>query len=263
MSETNYLIAHIKDLARKASKENSITSSSFLSLSEQSEVNKILPSLNKEYSNELNFIFDGGNAENSDRKILFIIPSFLNEYFEEFKKDKISLLYLTPKNMKYSEALTHRDFLGALMNLGFEREMFGDIIINHLNQSEAIIYLDSSIKDSVINDLDQVKHTSFNVKEKDLSNPPFKPRFEIISIYVASLRLDNILKETFKISRDVSQSLIEKKFVFINGKTITSSSYTLKENDRVSVKTRGKFIFLNEFTINKKGRYHVKIKKYA
>ena len=41
MDEINYLIAHIKDLARKSSKEGIMTSTSFLSLSEQSEINKV------------------------------------------------------------------------------------------------------------------------------------------------------------------------------------------------------------------------------
>ena len=95
MDEINYLIAHIKDLAKKSSKEGIMTSTSFLSLSEQSEINKALPSLNKEYLNELSFILDGGQMENSDRKILFIIPSFLNDYFEEFKKERISLLHVS------------------------------------------------------------------------------------------------------------------------------------------------------------------------
>ena len=95
MDEINYLIAHIKDLARKSSKEGIMTSTSFLSLSEQSEINKVLPSLNKEYLNELSFILDGGERENSDRKILFIVPSFLNEYLSILKnlKRKESLFY--------------------------------------------------------------------------------------------------------------------------------------------------------------------------
>ena len=77
MGEINYLIAHIKDLAKKSSKENILTSTSFLSLSEQSEINKVLPSLNKEYLNELNFILDGGERENSDRKKNSFYCSFI------------------------------------------------------------------------------------------------------------------------------------------------------------------------------------------
>lgn len=263
MGEINYLIAHIKDLAKKSSKENILTSTSFLSLSEQSEINKILPSLNKEYSNELNFILDGGNCDNSDRKILFIYPSFLSQYFDEFKKDKISLLYFTPKNIKYSEQLTHRDFLGALMNLGFKRELIGDLIVNYDNPIEAIIYVDSLIKEHVINDLTSVKHTYFKIRELELHNPPFEPHFNYISIYVSSLRLGNVIKETFNLSRENAQNLIEKEFVFVNGKTQTSSSYILKKDDRVSIKSKGKFIFLDETSINKKGKYHTIIKKYS
>ena len=262
MDEINYLIAHIKDLARKSSKEGIMTSTSFLSISEQSEMNKVLPSLNKEYLNELNFILDGGNKENSDRKILFIVPSFLNEYFE-FKKERISLLHLTPKNAKYSEKLTHRDYLGALMNLGYKREKIGDIIVNFENQNEAIIYLDNMIKDTVINELVSVKHTSLKNKGIELNNPPFSPHFEYISIYISSLRLDNIIKETFKLAREVAKELIEKEFVFVNGLTQSSPSYQLKKNDRVSVKSKGKFIFLDETNINKKGKYHTIIKKYS
>ena len=81
MDDINYLIAHIKDLARKSSKEGIMTSTSFLSLSEQSEINKVLPSLNKEYLNELSFILDGGESQNSDHKILFIVPSFFKWVF--------------------------------------------------------------------------------------------------------------------------------------------------------------------------------------
>ena len=75
MNDSSFLIARIKDLAKKALKENVFTSTTFLSLSEQAEVKKVLPSLNKEFLNELTFMFDGGNKENSDRKILFYLSS--------------------------------------------------------------------------------------------------------------------------------------------------------------------------------------------
>ena len=244
MDEINYLIAHIKDLARKSSKEGIMTSTSFLSLSEQSEINKVLPSLNKEYLNELSFILDGGKRENSDRKILFIVPSFLNEYFEEFKKERISLLHLTPKNAKYSEKLTHRDYLGALMNLGYKREKIGDIIVNFENQNEAIIYLDNMIKDTVINELVSVKHTSLKIKGIELNNPPFSPHFEYISIYISSLRLDNIIKETFKLAREVAKELIEKEFVFVNGLTQSSPSYQLKKTIEFQLKAKANLFSL-------------------
>ena len=68
MNDSSFLIARIKDLAKKALKENVFTSTTFLSLSEQAEVKKVLPSLNKEFLNELTFMFDGGNKENTGNK---------------------------------------------------------------------------------------------------------------------------------------------------------------------------------------------------
>ena len=88
-------------------------------------------------------------------------------------------------------------------------------------------------------------------------------KFKYISIYISSLRLDNVIKETFKLAREVAKELIEKEFVFVNGLTQSSPSYQLKKNDRVSVKSKGKFIFLDETNINKKGKYHTIIKKYS
>lgn len=37
------------------------------------------------------------------------------------------------RNKKFSGELTHRDFLGALMNLGIERAMIGDIVVKDLD----------------------------------------------------------------------------------------------------------------------------------
>ena len=41
----------------------------------------------------------------------------------------ISCVVIRPSAPKFAEELTHRDFLGALMNLGIERDVLGDIIV--------------------------------------------------------------------------------------------------------------------------------------
>ena len=261
--ENEIIFAHTIDLINKSNDYRIITSTSFLSLSEQSYLTTKLQDYKKEYKNNLDFLFDSLNKD-SDRKILFIKP--IETSFQELSKyinETISILYCYPKNIKFSEELTHRDFLGALMNLGIKRNKIGDIIVNYTNKYEAIIYIEKNIKEIIINNLDKVKHTNYLVKEINQASIPFETYFEYINIYVSSLRLDNIIKEVFNISRNDAQSLIEKECVFINGKTITSSSYLLRKDDRVSIKSKGKFIFLDETSINKKGRYHTKIKKYS
>ena len=40
----------------------------------------------------------------------------------------IVCLRIRPKSARFSEALSHRDFLGALLHLGLERDSIGDIL---------------------------------------------------------------------------------------------------------------------------------------
>ncbi len=264
MENKDYLISHIHDLATRSNDNFIITSTSFLSLSEQSIFLKEYSSLNKEFNNKLIFFLSGGNNEENDRKILFIYPKEMDkEEINKYINKEISLLLITPKNKKYTDKFTHRDFLGSLMNLGIKRDTIGDILIDPQSMDSGTIYVLSSIKNEILNNLTTIKHTTVNIKEIDLSSSPYKLNFEIINIYVSSLRLDNIIKEVFNLSREESKELILKENVFINGESKINPSYILKKDERVSIKGKGKFIFLDESNINKKGRFHTKIKKYS
>ena len=67
-----------------------------------------------------------GGAVGAER----VVVRFGNEedigYDEPFP---ISILKITPKSQKFADKLSHRDFLGSLMNLGIERRCLGDIAI--------------------------------------------------------------------------------------------------------------------------------------
>lgn len=264
MEKNNFLLSHIRDLSSRSLTYFCITSTSFLSLSEQSIFLKEYSSLNKEFNNNLTYLLYGGNNEENDRKILFIYPKDIaQEEIDTYIENEISLLLIKAKNKKYSDQLSHRDFLGSLMNLGIKRETIGDILIDQTSKNSGTIYVLSSIKIEIINNLTTIKHTPIDIKEINLNESPYKLNFEYIEIYVSSLRLDNIIKEVFNLSREDSKELIIKECVFVNGKTKTNPSYILKKDERVSIKGKGKFIFLDESSINKKGRYHTKIKKYS
>ena len=54
----------------------------------------------------------------------------------------IITLKIEPKSVKFAEKLTHRDFLGALLNLGIERSVLGDIIVR---DSSAFVFAKEEI----------------------------------------------------------------------------------------------------------------------
>ena len=51
--------------------------------------------------------------------------------------------------------------------------------------------------------------------------------------------------------------------VYVNNRIIESNSYVLKENDIVSVRGYGKFVFKGIMNQTKKGRYGVTLLKYV
>ena len=55
---------------------------------------------------------------------------------------------------------------------------------------------------------------------------------------------------------------IEGGKVFVNGKLVVSNGYSLKENDIVSVRGKGKFRYGEILNKTKKGRYGVVIYRY-
>ena len=66
----------------------------------------------------------GGNNY-AERKIAIFSP--MEIYYQE--EIPVSIIKIAPKNSKYADNLTHRDYLGAILNLGIVRSKIGDIFI--------------------------------------------------------------------------------------------------------------------------------------
>ena len=75
-------------------------------------------------------------------------------------------------------------------------------------------------------------------------------------------RLDAVVAKVFSLSRDDAQSLFKKRLVYANGKEIDSSSYTPKENEKISVRGHGRFIYIGTQSLSKKGKLNVAIDLY-
>lgn len=265
MEDISLLLGHIKDLSLSRNYKDILTFTSFLTLSEISEITPILES-SKDINN---YYFYGGNMF-SERKILFFLPTYIdkNDLINNpntFLNEIISVIKIYPKNIKYFENnLSHRDYLGALMNLGLKREFFGDIYIK--DKVNAYVFVKKEIENEVINNISKIRHSDVKVQLLDLNNEEIKnikPNFKELEVNVSSLRLDNVISSVFsKLSREDSKTLINNEFVFVNGITIKSPSFLLKDEDRVSIKSKGKFIFNGVIKTTRKDRYLISISLY-
>lgn len=178
---------------------------------------------------------------------------------EEYYLFPIVCICITPSSLKFSEPLTHRDFLGALLHLGITRSKIGDIFIK---EGCAYVFCTESIGEFICKELCTVKHTlvhcELTVPEEEILRPELK---EITST-VASLRLDAFLSVAFQTSRSSLTAFIDGGKTYVNGRLATKAGQQLEEGDIVSVRGKGRFIVSEVKNMTKKGRIVVTINKY-
>ena len=85
----------------------------------------------------------------------------------------------------------------------------------------------------------------------------------MLSLSVASLRLDNIVKSAVGVSRTVAvEKYISPQFVQLNGTVCTNSAEQLSAGDIFSVRGKGKFSLHSIDGTGRKGNIHITVKKY-
>ena len=164
-----------------------------------------------------------------------------------------------PKSQKFADKLTHRDFLGALLNLGIERETLGDIAII---DNVGYIFATEGIADFIISELRTVKHTDVTLS---LTEPPREAlsKTERRMIQANGERLDAVVAKVFSLSRDEAQLLFSRGLVFVSGREIASTSYIPKRDEVVSVRGKGRFVYRGYETLSRKGKLNIAVDLYV
>ena len=178
---------------------------------------------------------------------------------EEYYLFPIVCISITPSSLKFSDKLTHRDFLGALLHLGISRAKIGDI---YIKGNRAYVFCTESIAEYICRELCTVKHTLVHCEITVPDEEELTPEFKEITSTVASLRLDAFLSVAFQTSRSSLTAFIDGGKTYINGRLATKAGAQLEEGDIVSVRGKGRFIVSEIKNMTKKGRIVVTINKY-
>jgi RNA-binding protein YlmH len=253
------------ELAEKAVGEGYLTFTPFLSLEEQGYLQDLAYEkkcdLASHHIGGASYLLFGGYPE-AERSVLFFYP----DYFKEqemlssiYEGHEISLLHIEGKKAEFALALTHRDYLGALMALGYKREMIGDIVVQG---KEAYAYTFASIASEIQKNLLSVGAMRVKVSVLAPKDYSLTPSFTEQLINVASLRLDAVIGEVYHLDRDSSKNAVLHQEVMVNGVVASQASALLKGNERITFKGHGKFQFLGEVGTSRKGRTLAKVKIY-
>lgn len=248
--EISLLKKRFEELANKTYRNTIYTYTCFLTLAEQD----IFYQMQKEISYVPYTLF--GGTKDCERQMIRFGSEELCGYEESFP---ICCIVIEPVIKKFADSLSHRDFLGALMNLGIERNLLGDIVIR---ENKGYLFCQEKMAAFIIQNVDKIKHTSVkcsvteNVPESTITN------IQEITLVVSSERCDGVIAKVFQLSRSQCVDLFREKKIYVNGRLYENNSGILKAEDKVSVRGYGKFEYCGMQHETKKGRISMKVKKY-
>ena len=249
MEREELLRKRLLEKAQRAYNSNVYTYTDFLDMYDRDIYNSM--------KRELSFIpsEEWGGMEGCER---VVVKFGSEESFGYAGEYPISCIKISPLSAKFSDNLTHRDFLGSLMNLGIERDRLGDIVIEG---NTAYLFCADSIADFVAENLFRVKHTSVSceISQNGPEQIQKEPVFSIIQ--VSSLRLDTVVAKAFNMSRGLSCEYISGQKVFVNGRLCENVSQSLKEGDCITVRGKGRFKISAQKSLSKKGKLNIEIEK--
>ena len=241
------MLRHLLDLCRKSEKTGAWQYSGFLSPAEQDDL------LRSREAAGFSFYLDGG-YEGAERKILAAV----NETEMGPPDPPVSVIAVRPKSEKYAEELTHRDYLGAILSLGIERSLIGDILIR---EHRAWFFCLRSAAELLVSSLTQVRRTAVSAEITSADVPELQPRYVPLRVNVASERLDAVVAAFAGLSRGQAEKLFASEKVFVNSRMATDRSTRLKEGDTLSVCGFGKAVYDGIEYETKKSRYMVRLRK--
>ncbi|MEN6461160.1 MAG: YlmH/Sll1252 family protein [Syntrophomonas sp.] len=245
--EEKRLLARLNELVQKAV-HGICGQSDFIDLRQQELARAVAVS-----ESGINWYLNGGYDE-AERKRLLVSPEW-----EVDPDTRIAYLRINHKKFK-EQSIGHRDYMGAILNLGIKREKLGDIIVQN---DMAYVIVDVDMVDFICQQLSRVKHGSVLVeeitKEEFIFTPP---ELTIVQLTLASLRLDAAIAGAYNLSRSGAENVIEAGNVKLNQMEIFKSSAQVKNGDLISVQGLGRFQLKEIGGLSRKGRYRVQISRW-
>lgn len=197
--------------------------------------------------------FDGGFA-NSER----VRAAFYHEdYMGTVLYDIVALAVKWDKRF-YN--LSHKDVLGAIMGVGCEREVVGDIAFT---DEGAQFVVQSTIADFFLSNLTQIGAANVSVEKIALEELQQKEeKIKEIKATVSALRLDAVAAAGYGVSRSRMAEEIKSQRVKVNFKEAKNAAQTVNVGDVISFRQRGRLEVAEINGLTKKGRTSVLLRRY-
>ncbi len=254
--EEKLLIAKILDKIKMVEAKNRFENTDFLDLSQKNTIQDIL-----QKRKQTSYKFFGG-FEMAERTMLIIYPIIYEDKvnFEKIYNQIVSVLRITlPKELQGT--FEHKTYLGAIMKLGVKREKLGDIIVRN---DGADIIISKEIEKFLINnlnDLTRFKKSKIEIIKLDEIKYVEKEK-EIFKINVPSMRLDAIVGELARASRNDANLYINQERVFVNFKLELRNTKQILEGDIITIRGKGRYTISRIIGETRSQRINLEVQKW-
>ena len=250
------LLAQILDKVEMVEKKNKIEYTDFLDLAQIELVQKFINKIKLQ-----NYMIYGG-FEQAERKMFVIYPDKFNSVVVEKNLSNIVQIIRIELPDDLKGKYTHRDYRGAVIKLGIERKKIGDII---LDQNGADIIVDKDVVKFLLDNLGSL--TRFSKSTISVQNiedlRPVEIKKEELEIIVSSMRLDNVISDLARCSRNNALDIINTERVFINFECETKKTKQVKTGDMITIRGKGRFFVKEIIGQTRSGRTIIKIEKFV
>lgn len=225
--EQSDFIKRIRDLSERCGRKGCITNTCFLTPAECYELEKLhLP------ADEVTVHLSGG-TEGCERQAAFFLPY----YIEESTFDAGEFIKAVRIRSYFGEP-GHRDYLGAILALGIERDRIGDILICG---DTAYVFCLASVLPVLLSELDKVGRCGVKTAEIPLTDVPLpEKKVKKLSFTVKSLRLDAVTGDMFGVSRTSAAEAIRLGLITLNYSVCEKTDAAVCEGDVISFRGKGK-----------------------
>jgi len=245
--EDKLLLAKVLDKMLECERKNIQTNTPFLNERERALAEKVIA-----YSGGAKYFACGG-YDGAERSVLIFLPEYLDEETAE-----PPLKFVRARYAK-ENALTHRDFLGALMGSGIKRETVGDILVS--SGSCDIIILEDILR-YIMQNLESAGRAQLSLSEittDELAVP--QKKYQLVKDTVASLRLDSVVSSGFSMARGKAAELIRAGRVNLNFIECLKLDKEVVQGDIISARGFGRLEVTKVAGLSRKGRIILEMNK--
>ncbi len=201
--------------------------------------------------------FDGGRP-GAERVVALFFPDWMDPASDEsviYEESPVAVLKISNTG---DLELSHRDYLGALMASGIRRDTVGDIDVHG---SAAWVFCLREISEYISRELECAGRAKLVIEKAERDDVPPPPKEDGVELYgtVSSLRLDGLIAEGFKLSREEAKLLVTQGACSIDHVPCSKPDAAVEEGSLISVKGKGRLRFDRVRGETRRGRIGVEL----